>query len=63
MELSGGRQQSGLAAGGMKRGWRGVSATSDAAQNSKRPAMVNRLPFLGQEKWEASICQEDRFTM
>lgn len=40
MELSGGRQQSGLAAGGMKRGWRGVSATSDAAQNSKRPAMA-----------------------
>lgn len=24
---------------------------------------VNRLPFLGQKKWKAFVCWEDRFTM
>ena len=35
---------------------------TSAGQRQQGPR-VNCLPFLGQEKWEASLCLEDRFTM
>ena len=34
-----------------------------AARLQERQPLMNCLPFLGQEKWEASLCLEDRFTM
>ena len=40
-----------------------AKSRADKAFTFKGPAKLNCLPFLGQEKWEASLCLEDRFTM